>query len=300
MSVLLAASTAVAAPSSARDIELHGQRGARTVARFEPSPCEWPRIGRQLGRRIDRFSALSLEMAYRLKPWIPEGTPADRIGVFAGNMAGGWSYAEGQLQRLVGEGPQRVSPYLSTAWFPAAAQGEITIRFGWMGTSRTVSGGWLAGLEAMVLAEQALHTAELDVVLVIGVESPCSPFGLLAFDDVPGVPLAEGVAAVLLARDGAPEAPRLVTEQRGRTPAAGASPYVTRGPVQERPCHVPSADPLIDVIAALARMDPGSEAMLEHTSREGRRFVTRIAVSRDVLRAQEAGLCTDYHLVTIT
>jgi len=64
----------------------------------------------------------------------------------------------------------------STAWFPAALQGELTIAYQYTGFSKTVSGSFLSGCEAMFVAQIALERRRCEGILVGVCESLNSRF----------------------------------------------------------------------------------------------------------------------------
>ena len=50
------------------------------------------------------------------------------MGIILGNTLGGWSYVEEQLATLYLKKDMTViNPYVATAWFPTASQGELSI-----------------------------------------------------------------------------------------------------------------------------------------------------------------------------
>lgn len=166
-----------------------------------------------LGRRIDRFCSLALLAAAELAPAVPERDPS-RIGVYVANVYAGWNYGEPQLANLVEIGPAAVHPYLATAWFPAAAQGEISIAFGWHGASKTFSGHGSAIAEAMLAAVLSIRLGRLDAALVIAAESCLSDFLLWGAKLRSSDPLiSEGVLGVLLStQDGSKGIPLCVLD----------------------------------------------------------------------------------------
>jgi hypothetical protein len=168
-------------------------------------PCEDPRRAEEipwaLGRKIDRFSALAISAAAPLVEALPRDCDLTRVGIFIGNMLGGWAYGEPQLKNLIELGPSAVHPYQATAWFPAAAQGELCLHYQIQGTSKTVSGGWLCGVEALMVASDALAMQTIDFAIAGAAESPVSSFGLWGLSrNEQEKTFGEGAALVLLER----------------------------------------------------------------------------------------------------
>jgi 3-oxoacyl-(acyl-carrier-protein) synthase len=129
-------------------------------------------------------------------------------------------FADQQLRKLHVNGPRELSPFQATAWFPAATQGQISIRHGLRGESKTVMCDKASGLVSVGYAAQVISNGRCDVMLAGGTEALITPFayaacqteGILAkpnnyaasevyrpFDsDRTGVVPAEGSAMILL------------------------------------------------------------------------------------------------------
>jgi hypothetical protein len=134
-------------------------------------------VSRREAKKLDRFSLLALAAAGKALSSLnmSRGDRAE-CGVITGNMLGGWSFTEPQLRKLHQTGLAEVSPYLATAWFPAAPQGQITIRFGMRGFSKTITTDRCAGAQAIGVAFSAIRRGRCRVLLAGGVEAPCTSF----------------------------------------------------------------------------------------------------------------------------
>lgn len=145
---------------------------------FEPQQLEAASgLSRRELKKLDRFSVLAIaaaRSALASSGLSPEEW--NRCGVFTGNMVGGWTFTESQLRNLHRAGLSEVSPYLATAWFPAAPQGQITIHFRMKGFSKTISTDRCAGAQAIGLASELIGEGKCDVLLAGGAEAPCTPF----------------------------------------------------------------------------------------------------------------------------
>ncbi|MCA2693149.1 MAG: hypothetical protein IM473_14580 [Microcystis sp. M015S2] len=138
---------------------------------------------RQL-KKLDRFTVLSAVATKAALedssfPLVKENQ--DSLGILLGNCTGGWSYVEPMMYPLYTEGMQAINPYVATAWFPAAPQGELSIYHGIGGYSKTLAGDRLS---AGLALEQSLWLLESEVAgafLVGGAESPLSSLVINAF-----------------------------------------------------------------------------------------------------------------------
>jgi 3-oxoacyl-(acyl-carrier-protein) synthase len=103
----------------------------------------------------------------------------NRVGIFMGNAIGGWLYAETELRDLYIEGREGVSPFMASAWFPAAPQGQVSIRYGIKGYSKTVVADRASSLMAIAYGAQNVMKDKNDFVLAGGMEAPVTPYALL-------------------------------------------------------------------------------------------------------------------------
>jgi 3-oxoacyl-(acyl-carrier-protein) synthase len=157
---------------------------------FNPTPYLSPRTV----RKIDRFSTfaliasqLALQQAGLLvngkKPlWVQQGHGEHRVGICVGNNLGGWEFAERELRNLWQQGPREVSPYMATAWFPAAVQGNLSIQFGIKGIGRTFLSDRASGALAIIHAADCLKRGKVDIMLAGGAEAPFSPYAALCYE----------------------------------------------------------------------------------------------------------------------
>lgn len=174
---------------------LSGQSQVRRIDRFDPTAFRCQVAGQadafdpsdtlpgRLVKKTDRFTHLALAAVdaalsdARLS--IGTDVAADRVGVMVGNVLGGWEFAERELRDLWTQGPRAVSPYQATAWFPAAPQGNICIRYGIRGRARTFVCDRASGAYALIHGAETIRRGHADVVLAGGTEQPLSPYAWL-------------------------------------------------------------------------------------------------------------------------
>lgn len=168
---------------------VHGRVGGQ-LSDLQPNAYVSPR----LTRKIDRFSTLGLIaaqcalqnaglLAEKQEPlWRQRERGGERVGIMVGNNLGGWEFAERELRNLWKLGPREVSPYMATAWFPAAVQGNISIYFGIKGIGRTFLSDRASGALAIIHAADCLLRGRADVMLAGGTEAPFSPYAALCYE----------------------------------------------------------------------------------------------------------------------
>jgi 3-oxoacyl-(acyl-carrier-protein) synthase len=139
-------------------------------------------VSSRLLQKIDPFSHMALiasDMALKDSGIDLTKENLNRVGIFMGNALGGWLYGETELRDLYIEGREGVSPYMASAWFPAAPQGQVSIYYGIKGYSKTIVSDRASSLMAIGHAIRILEKDKADFVLAGGMEAPLSPYGLL-------------------------------------------------------------------------------------------------------------------------
>jgi 3-oxoacyl-(acyl-carrier-protein) synthase len=184
---------------------IQGKNAIRVITSFDTSHIQC-RVGGQLTdfrsedylplrmlRKIDRFSAFGLiavHMALKdagllldnQRPvWSEQENGGNRVGITVGNNLGGWEFAERELFNLWKKGPRDVSPYMATAWFPAAVQGNVSIQFGIKGIGRTFLSDRASSAHALMHAADCLRRGKADIMIAGGTEAPFAPYAALCY-----------------------------------------------------------------------------------------------------------------------
>ncbi len=172
----------------------HGKSFITPITRFDSSryPSRiagqikdldaYSNISPRLLKKIDAFSHMSLvacELALKDAHIDLSKENLDRVGIFAGNAIGGWLYAETELRDLYIEGREGVSPFMASAWFPAAPQGQMSIYYGIKGFSKTFVADRAGSLMAIAYGAKTLERRDIDIILAGGMEAPVTPYALL-------------------------------------------------------------------------------------------------------------------------
>lgn len=147
-------------------------------------------ISERLLKKIDAFSHMALiasELALQDAGIDIKKEDPNLVGIFLGNALGGWLYAETELRDLYLEGREGVSPYLASAWFPAAPQGQVSIYYGLKGFSKTVVADRASSLMAIGYARKVLVKNKLNLILAGGMEAPVTPYALLCCNTYGGL-----------------------------------------------------------------------------------------------------------------
>jgi 3-oxoacyl-(acyl-carrier-protein) synthase len=171
-----------------------GRSFVNTITRFDASKYpshiagqiddleKYSHVSERLLKKIDAFSHMALiasELALQDAGIDIKNEDPNLVGIFLGNAIGGWLYAETELRDLYIEGREGVSPYMASAWFPAAPQGQVSIYYGIKGFSKTVVSDRASSLMALGYARKVLSKDKLAMILAGGMEAPVTPYALL-------------------------------------------------------------------------------------------------------------------------
>jgi len=151
---------------------------------------KYTHVSERLLKKIDTFSHMALiasEMALQDAGLDIKKEDPNLVGIFLGNAIGGWLYAETELRDLYIEGREGVSPYMASAWFPAAPQGQVSIYYGIKGFSKTVVADRAGSLMAIGYGRKTLSKNKLNLILGGGMEAPVTPYALLCCNTYGGL-----------------------------------------------------------------------------------------------------------------
>ena len=133
----------------------------------------------RLRRKLDAFTLhgmVAAGMALASSGLGSAGLDPYAFGIYVGNCLAGWGYTQPELEALHTRGVAGMGPYVATAWFPAALQGQLSLAHGFKGHSKTFSARDVAGLQAIGHAADAIRYERAQVVLCGASEDLSSPY----------------------------------------------------------------------------------------------------------------------------
>ena len=160
-------------------------------------------LGRRYAKKIDRAVQLSLYTGENLLKRITlSNDDKKRAGIMLGNNYASWMYVEDQMYDLYSGNSYAINPYVATAWFPAAAQGELSIRNRLHGISKTFSQDQLSSAIAIDYAIDMINNHQIDYALTGGHESLLSTIIQASMKNCELIsdeyPASEGSCSILL------------------------------------------------------------------------------------------------------
>lgn len=153
---------------------------AGEIPDFEPADF----VPKRFVIKTDRFTHYALaatEFALQDADLNLEKEDSYRVGVWFGNNAGGWDIAERGFYELYNDGATMVNPWQATAWFPTAAQGFVTIRYGIRGYSKSFVCDRASGASGLYFGVKSILQGYNDVVITGGSEAPITRFGMTCY-----------------------------------------------------------------------------------------------------------------------
>lgn len=180
---------------------LAGRPTAGRITAFDPTgfpvtfACEVPDgvgvppLPRRALRQTDRFSRFALtaaEEALRQADLLDadgalHGADPVRVAVVVASSIGGIRTMTTQHERLVIDGPDRVSPYLAVAMPLNLGGGQVAIRHGLRGHVVSPVSACASAADALLLARDLLLLDRADVVVAGGAEASIDPLTMAGF-----------------------------------------------------------------------------------------------------------------------
>ncbi|MCH2108183.1 MAG: beta-ketoacyl-ACP synthase II [Polyangiaceae bacterium] len=113
-----------------------------------------------------------------------EGADAEMVGTIIGVGLGGLPVLEAMARALAAKGPKRVSPYFIPAVISNLAPGQLSMRYGYKGSSFTTTSACASGAHAIGEATRAIRLGELDACLTGGAEATVTGLGIAGFSQM--------------------------------------------------------------------------------------------------------------------
>lgn len=205
-------------PITRFDASEYGVRIAGEVTDFDPQRY----IEKKRLREMDTFIHYAIaagDMAVKASGLEPTEAQAERVGTLVGVGLGGLGLIQDMAQTLQNKGPKRISPYFIPASLANLAPGQLSMRFGFKGTSYTTTSACASGAHAIGEGFRAIQLGTLDACLAGGAEATICGLAVAGFaqmralstrNDAPqaasrpydidrdGFVIAEGAALVML------------------------------------------------------------------------------------------------------
>ena len=176
----IAAGQSGVAPITHFDTTEYSVRIAGEVKAFDPTAY----IEKKRVRESDTFihyAIAAADEAVKMSGFEPNDAQKELVGTIIGVGLGGLPYIEAMARTLVEKGPKKLSPYFIPAVISNLAPGQLSMRYGYKGSSFTTTSACASGAHAIGEATRAIRLGELDACLTGGAEACVTGLGVAGF-----------------------------------------------------------------------------------------------------------------------
>lgn len=162
------------------DASEYSVRIAGEVKGFEPTDfIEKKRV--KEGDTFIHYAIAAADEAIRASGFEPSDEEKEMVGTIIGVGLGGLPMLEKMGRTLETKGPKRISPYFIPAVISNLAPGQLSMRYGYKGSSFTTTSACASGAHALGEATRAIRLGELDACLTGGAEACVTGLGIAGF-----------------------------------------------------------------------------------------------------------------------
>ena len=162
------------------DASEYSVRIAGEVKGFDPGVfIEKKRI--KEGDTFIHYAIAAADEAVKASGFEPNDEQKEMVGTIIGVGLGGLPMLEKMGRILETKGPKRISPYFIPAVISNLAPGQLSMRYGYKGSSFTTTSACASGAHALGEATRAIRLGELDACLTGGAEACVTGLGIAGF-----------------------------------------------------------------------------------------------------------------------
>jgi 3-oxoacyl-[acyl-carrier-protein] synthase II len=155
-------------------------RIAAEIHDFDPTDY----MDRKDARRTDRFTQFAIaatRLALEDARMDLDSVDTDRVGVVIGSGIGGMLTMQEQCQKLVLQGPNRVSPFFVPMMIPDMAAGQVAIVFGLRGHNSCTVTACASGTNSIGDALRVIQSGAADSMVAGGAEAAIGELAMAGF-----------------------------------------------------------------------------------------------------------------------
>lgn len=167
------------------DTERFSVKIAAEVKDFDPLKYVERKEARKMGSFIHYAIAAADEAVYD-SGLVERGSKvgeesAERVGTYISSGIGDFWAIEREHEKLLNEGPHRVSPFFIPSAIVNLAAGQVSIRFGAKGPNSATATACSAGAHAIGDSFKIIERGDADVMICGGAESAITPMSVAGF-----------------------------------------------------------------------------------------------------------------------
>lgn len=131
--------------------------------------------------RYTQFAIAATKMALDDSGLVINEENAEKVGVIVSSGIGGLEILEEQHEKLLKDGPKRISPFMIPAMIENMAAGNVSIYFGTKGINKSVVTACASGTHSIGDAFEAIKAGRADIIIAGGTEACITPLGIGGF-----------------------------------------------------------------------------------------------------------------------
>jgi 3-oxoacyl-[acyl-carrier-protein] synthase II len=162
------------------DAEKFPVRFAAEVKNFDPLNYIEKKEARKMGAFI-HFAIAASDQAMKDSGFVVNGVNADNVGVYISSGIGDFWAIEREHEKLLLQGPDRVSPFFIPSAIINLASGQVSIRHRLKGPNSATATACAAGAHAIGDAFRIIQRGDAEAMICGGAESAITPLGVAGF-----------------------------------------------------------------------------------------------------------------------
>jgi 3-oxoacyl-[acyl-carrier-protein] synthase II len=165
------------------DTEKFDVKFACEVKNFDPLTLIEKREARRMGA-FSQFAIFASDEAMNHSGLIIDESNAYEVGTYISSGIGDFWAIEREHEKLLNEGPNRVSPFFIVSAIVNLAAGNVSIRFGAKGPNSATATACSAGAHAIGDSFRLIERGDADAMICGGAESAITPMSVAGFNSM--------------------------------------------------------------------------------------------------------------------
>jgi 3-oxoacyl-[acyl-carrier-protein] synthase II len=165
------------------DTEKFDVKFACEVKDFDPLTLIEKREARRMGA-FSQYAIFAADEAIKHSGLIIDDSNAFDIGTYIGSGIGDFWAIEREHEKLLNDGPNRVSPFFIVSAIVNLAAGNVSIRYGAKGPNSATATACAAGAHAIGDSFRLIERGDADAMICGGAESAITPMSVAGFNSM--------------------------------------------------------------------------------------------------------------------
>lgn len=144
-------------------------------------------INKKEAKRMDRFTQYAVaatKLALDDSKIDLDRINLDKVGVVVGAGIGGMETLETEFTKMKDRGPGRVSPFFIPMMISNMAPGQISMVFGFRGSTMAITTACASGTHALGESFEMIKAGKMDIIVTGGCESAITPISVAGFSSM--------------------------------------------------------------------------------------------------------------------